>query len=148
MNQTIYSGDFDVRVLNENGKKFERVNRLHCRSDNAELVVDVNAELFPVKANDKLHVLLASSLSLTGEPDDGSYDPSPTHTIADNYEYVMHGRVFLMKHIENQQMEVQASFGGLLFRIRGDQQQLDQMTMDQVFYLLMRKQGDMMKMDM
>lgn len=145
----LFSGDFDIRTLNENGKKFERVNRLHCRTDDGmEMVVDVNSELFLVKAHDKLHVQLASTLDTSGAPDDGSYKPlskdGAQSDLSDGYDYVMHGRVFLIKHIDNQFLEVQASFGGLLFRLRGEQQQLDQLQMDQLFYLLMRKQNDSM----
>ena len=142
-NAIIFEDTFDVRVLNENGKKFERVNRLHCRGTtyDVDLVVDVNCELFEVKANDRVVVALAKTLSLTGAPDDGNFNPSTGSTLADPYEYVMHGRVFKIAHIDNQQVEVQASFGGLLFRLRGEQAQLEQMVMDMQFYILMRKGG-------
>jgi hypothetical protein len=42
----------------------------------------------------------------------------------------MHGRVFSIKHIENQNIEVQASFGGLLCRLRGEQSQLEALQCD------------------
>lgn len=50
----------------------------------------------------------------------------------DKYEYVMHGRVFLIKHITDRtpKIEIQASFGGLLLRLRGDQDQLAAFSMD------------------
>jgi DNA-directed RNA polymerase I, II, and III subunit RPABC3 len=48
----------------------------------------------------------------------------------DNYDYVMHGRVFGVKYIENQRIEVQTSFGGLLMRIRGEQAHLEDFTVD------------------
>jgi len=149
----LFSGDFDIRVLNENGKKFERVNRLHCRTDDGmEMVVDVNSELFQVKAHDKLHVQLASTLDTSGVPDDGQYKPLPKDgsqtDLSEGYDYVMHGRVFLVKHIENQFLEVQASFGGLLFRLRGEQQLLDQLHQDQSIFLLMRRQNDGSSMDL
>lgn len=48
----------------------------------------------------------------------------------DNYDYVMHGRVFSIKYTDNQRIEVQASFGGLLLRLRGEQSQLDSFTVD------------------
>ena len=146
MASNLFSADFDVRALNENGKKFERVNRLHCRTDDGlEMVVDVNCELFHVKAHDKLHVVLASTLNPQGGEDDGLYKPpAKDGDLSDGYDYVMHGTVFLIKHIENQSLEVQISFGGLLFRLRGEQQLLDQLEMDKNVYLLMRKQNDMM----
>jgi hypothetical protein len=42
----------------------------------------------------------------------------------------MHGRVFSIKHIENQSVEVQASFGGLLLRLRGEQALVEGFYMD------------------
>jgi DNA-directed RNA polymerase I, II, and III subunit RPABC3 len=127
------------------------VNRLHCKGATfeAELVVDVNCELFDVRANETVSVLLASRL--TNAPDDGSYNPrldrrsetiskkgekeksssvEVTSSLMDNYDYVMHGRVFSIKYIENQRIEVQASFGGLLLRLRGEQAHLENFTVD------------------
>jgi DNA-directed RNA polymerase I, II, and III subunit RPABC3 len=51
-------------------------------------------------------------------------------SLLDTYDYVMHGRVFLIKHIENQRVEVQASFGGLLMRLRGEQSQIESFAVD------------------
>lgn len=45
----------------------------------------------------------------------------------------MHGRVFSIKHIENQNIEVQASFGGLLCRMRGEQSQLEALQCDMMW---------------
>lgn len=73
--------------------------------------------------------------------DDGFYNPKSGLSLIDNYDYVMHGRVFGVKYIENQRIEVQASFGGLLMRIRGEQADLEELTMDMKFFLLMRKGG-------
>jgi hypothetical protein len=42
----------------------------------------------------------------------------------------MHGRVFSIKHIEKERIEIQASFGGLLMRIRGQQSILEQFSVD------------------
>ena len=56
------------------------------------------------------------------------YFPQPS--LLDSYDYAMHGRVFGIKHIENQNIEVQASFGGLLCRLRGEQSQLESLQCD------------------
>jgi RNA polymerase Rpb8 len=42
----------------------------------------------------------------------------------------MHGRIFGIKHIENQRVEIQASFGGLLMKIKGQQALVDSFAMD------------------
>lgn len=138
MNYLLFQDQVDVRALNECGKKFERVNRLHCKGVlyNVDFIVDVNCELFQVKAGDKLEVALSSSL--TGAADDGNYDPSASSALLDKFDYVMHGRVFHIKHIEDQNVEVQASFGGLLMKLVGEQAHVEQLSMDMTFFLLMR----------
>jgi DNA-directed RNA polymerase I, II, and III subunit RPABC3 len=143
MSNILFEDTFDVRSLNDNGKKFDRVDRLHCRGTtyDVDMVVDVNMELFATMANSKIVVALASTLSLLGAPDDGMYNPSTGPSLADPYDYVMHGRVYSIKHLENQNIEIQASFGGLLFRLKGEQAYLANFVMDQQFYILMRKAG-------
>eukprot|EP01041_Mallomonas_annulata_P000716 gene716-1381_t len=137
----LFEDIFDVRQLNADGKKFDRVNRLHCRgiTFDVDLVVDINCEIYDVKAGEKLAIALASTLSLDGTPDDGQYNPVSGPSLLDSYEYVMNGRLFKISHIENQMIEIQASFGGLLFRMIGEQAQLDALHADMRFYLLMRK---------
>lgn len=56
--------------------------------------------------------------------------PVQANSLLDNYEYVMHGRVFSIKHIEKQCVEVQASFGGLLCRLRGEQAHVESLVVD------------------
>ena len=51
-------------------------------------------------------------------------------SMVDDFSYVMHGRVFSIKHIENERIEVQASFGGLLMRVRGEQKELESFAVD------------------
>mmetsp|Transcript_27361 Transcript_27361/g.27598 ORF Transcript_27361/g.27598 Transcript_27361/m.27598 type:complete len:155 (-) Transcript_27361:60-524(-) len=144
MSQSILFEDvFDVRQINPDGKKFDRIHRLHCRGStfDVDLVVDINSELFDVRAGDKLAIALASTLSLDGTPDDGMYNPNPGPSLLDSYDYVMNGRLYKIAHIENQTIEIQASFGGLLFRLIGEQSQLDALQADMRFYILMRKGG-------
>jgi hypothetical protein len=59
-----------------------------------------------------------------------SYRHLEQPSLMDSYDYVMHGRIFSIKHIENQCVEVQASFGGLLCRLRGEQSQLESLQGD------------------
>ena len=57
----------------------------------------------------------------------------------DNYDYVMHGRVFKILHTEALNVEVFASFGGLLFKLKGEQVQLNSIVIDMLLYVLIRK---------
>jgi len=49
------------------------VNRIHCRGTtyDVELIVDINSELFDVRAGERITIVLASTLALDGTPDDG-----------------------------------------------------------------------------
>jgi len=84
-----------------------------------------------------------------GAADDGTFKPSyGPHSLMDNYEYVMHGRVFNIKHVESQCIEVQASFGGLLCKLRGEQAHVESLIVDMTFFLLMRRGGGASSYDM
>ena len=107
MNNILFSDRMEVKSMNEAGKKFDRVNRLHCRGViyEVDFVVDVNCELFECKTGETLEVALSSSL--TGAADDGNFDPVASSALMDKYDYIMHGRVFNIKHVELQNVEVQ-----------------------------------------
>eukprot|EP00587_Corethron_hystrix_P015503 CAMPEP_0113328534 /NCGR_PEP_ID=MMETSP0010_2-20120614/20098_1 /TAXON_ID=216773 ORGANISM="Corethron hystrix, Strain 308" /NCGR_SAMPLE_ID=MMETSP0010_2 /ASSEMBLY_ACC=CAM_ASM_000155 /LENGTH=53 /DNA_ID=CAMNT_0000189923 /DNA_START=233 /DNA_END=390 /DNA_ORIENTATION=+ /assembly_acc=CAM_ASM_000155 len=51
--------------------------------------------------------------------------------MADNYEYVMHGRVFDIKYKGDGVIAVHVSFGGLLMRLTGDQRHLENVRADE-----------------
>eukprot|EP01035_Chromulina_nebulosa_P017955 gene17955-23584_t len=143
MNNILFEDIFEIEKLNECGKKFERVNRLHCKGTTHEvdLIIDVNAELFDVRSGERTAVALASTISLDGSLDDGLYNPGLGPSLMDSYDYVMHGRIFAIKHIENHRIELQASFGGLLMKLKGQQALVNAFTMDTMIFILMRKGG-------
>ena len=104
-----------------------------------ELILDVNSELFDAKGGDITTIALASTLALDGSQDDGSFNPYPGPSLLDSYDYVMHGRLFKIEHVDAQVISLSASFGGLLFNLKGEQSQLDAFTQDMKFFILMRK---------
>jgi DNA-directed RNA polymerases I, II, and III subunit RPABC3 len=65
----------------------------------------------------------------------GADEPS----LADNYEYVMHGRVFEMTYQKDGTVVIAISYGGLLMRLTGDQRHLTNIQPDQRLYLLLKK---------
>lgn len=141
MSHILFEDIFDVREVNPDGKKFEGVNRLHCRGTtyDVDLVLDINSEVFDVKAGSRVTLALSNTLALDGSPDDGSYNPQTGPSLMDSYDYVTHGRLFNIEHVGGQNVALSASFGGLLFNLKGDQSQLDAFVSDMKFYLLMRK---------
>lgn len=58
-----------------------------------QLLLDVNIDIYPVELGDKLTVALAKSLT-DNEMDDGVFNQSSRASLADDYEYVMYGKVF------------------------------------------------------
>mmetsp|Transcript_5677 Transcript_5677/g.15901 ORF Transcript_5677/g.15901 Transcript_5677/m.15901 type:complete len:146 (-) Transcript_5677:118-555(-) len=142
----LFSDEFRVVELNPDSKKFERVNRLVCTGSAAgaanvatDLILDINCEIFEVKQDDSLSVALMSSLD--GKPDAGEYVPyvEGEGSVLDDYDYAMHGLVFDVQHDEGQRVAVTASFGGLLMKITGEQNQLDQLQNDMSLYVLVKQ---------
>ena len=142
-NPVLLNDMFEVKELNPDGKKFDKVTRLRCKSETYDLdmMIDVNSDLFPCKPSERLAVALAHTLNLEGKPDPGIYDQSGKPSLLDDYEYAMHGTVF---HYDKDgqagvNVSVYVSFGGLLCRIKGDQRHLSSIEQDQKLYCLMRK---------
>lgn len=60
----------------------------------------------------------------------------------DNFDYVMHGKVFRFKDRSETgvaKVDVFISFGGLLMQLTGDPKRLEELDLDQGIYLLLRK---------
>eukprot|EP00543_Licmophora_paradoxa_P003343 CAMPEP_0202445654 /NCGR_PEP_ID=MMETSP1360-20130828/4426_1 /ASSEMBLY_ACC=CAM_ASM_000848 /TAXON_ID=515479 /ORGANISM="Licmophora paradoxa, Strain CCMP2313" /LENGTH=148 /DNA_ID=CAMNT_0049061989 /DNA_START=39 /DNA_END=485 /DNA_ORIENTATION=- len=140
---TLFEDIFEITTLNPDGKKFEAVNRLNATGTTFEcsLLLDINSQIYNVLDGEKVTIVLASTLHLDGSPADHfSFHPNATEpTLADNYEYVMHGRVFDMNYQKDNMVVISASFGGLLMRLTGDQRHLANVLPDMRLYLLMKK---------
>lgn len=145
---TLFEDIFEVTALNPDGYKFDRVNRLAATGTTFEcdLLLDINCEIYSLKETDKFTAVLASTLHLDGSPADHfSYVPANSAgsgsepSLAENYEYVMHGRVFDMAHKKDGTVVIAISFGGLLMRLTGDQKHLTSILPDQRLYLLLKK---------
>lgn len=90
------------------------------------LEIDINLEVYPLKEQDRFTLVMATTLDLNGQLSSGVYDPDPEQkTLADSYEYVMHGRCFSIKTEPQDMMSVLFSYGGLLMRLKGDGRNLE-----------------------
>jgi DNA-directed RNA polymerase I, II, and III subunit RPABC3 len=74
-----------------------------------ELSLDINCELFPLKLHDKVSLLVAKSLSLdeasgaaTGAA--GYKMQSTGPSLADKFDYVMHGKVYKLENLPSSKM--------------------------------------------
>lgn len=140
---TLFEDIFEVTDLNPDGKKFGAVNRLAATGTTFEcdLLLDTNCQVYNIKQGEKITLVLASTLHLDGSPADHfSFTPHATEpTLADNYEYVMHGRIFDIHYKKDSIVVIAASFGGLLMRLTGDQRHLANILPDMRLYLLIKK---------
>ena len=137
---------FKVLTVNGDGRKFQRVSRLECRADNdsdTRVTVDINSDVFPVDAGQKVTIALASTLNLSGEPDRDAYDHSVYHreTVMSSYDYVMHGKVFKCNtdDLRADKSEVLLSFGGLLMKLEGSGPAIRDLKFNQNYYFLLKK---------
>ena len=142
----LFEDIFEVSALNPDGYKFDSVNRIQAVGTTFEcdLLLDINCEIYSLKETEKFTLVLASTLHLDGSPaDHDSYVPTNSihaePNLADNYEYVMHGRVFDMAYKKDGTMAIAISYGGLLMRLSGDQRHLTSIQPDQRLYLLIKK---------
>ena len=71
------------------------------------MTLDVNTELYPCAVGDRLHIVLASTLSLDGSKDDNKgwrEVGSGEQSLADLFEYVCHGKTYRFEDSEGDNM--------------------------------------------
>ncbi|KAI8093197.1 RNA polymerase [Halteromyces radiatus] len=155
-NNILFQDIFDIKDIDPNGKRFDRVSRVIARSENYEmdLTLDVNSELYPLDIAEKFSLMLASSLALDGSTGTDTRESwrerAPgERDLSDEYEYVMFGKVYRYDDSTSgsgatnvsagQRVSVYVSFGGLLMCLEGDYRHLQKITVGENVYLLMRK---------
>jgi DNA-directed RNA polymerase I, II, and III subunit RPABC3 len=144
-NPFVLEEKFRVSQVNPDGRKYQRVSRLVCKSleSDTEIIVDINSDVYPVAPNETLTIGLASTLNLDGKPERDSYDHTVYHreTIMTAYDYVMHGKVYSCNSDEKaiDEVTILVSFGGLLMKIHGKQPYLREVHFNRTYYLLIKK---------
>eukprot|EP01066_Platyproteum_vivax_P020901 Platyproteum_vivax@DN8849_c0_g1_i1.p1 len=140
-NYILFKDQFTVRRVDK--ERFEKVARLECQdvSMSKLLAVDVNCQLFQVEPNDKLEVVIASSLS-PDEIEEAGWDQvthsEKSYPLLNRYEYCMHGKVFREQESAGGSITVYASFGGLLMSLQGEKADLSRIAKDIRVYLLLK----------
>ncbi|KAM0797094.1 DNA-directed RNA polymerase II subunit H, partial [Usnea florida] len=137
----LFSSTFTLTTIN--ASKYDRVARLSAHTENGDtsLTLDINTELFPCAIGDRLQLLLASTLSLDGSKDDGKgwRDLGRGEaSVADEWDYVCHGKVYRFEEGDDENIKVYVSFGGLLLFLEGPYKNLTPLRIDYV-YLCMKK---------
>ena len=85
----LFEDIFDVKDIDPEGKRFDRVSRLHCESESfkMDLILDINCWIYPMDFGDKFRLVLASSLREDGYTDQGEWSPLDTGpSRADSFE--------------------------------------------------------------
>ncbi|KAH8740384.1 RNA polymerase II B8 subunit [Cryptosporidium ryanae] len=133
----------DRFVINsvDNGK-FERVGRVRGKSVgfDADLIMDINNELFPVREKESLYIGLSSQVSSNNECI--IWDNSGPQTLMDQYDYVMYGKIYRIEEKQSDRRSLYASFGGLLMSITADRNLVGDFSLDMRIYCLVRRSED------
>ncbi|XP_008054578.1 DNA-directed RNA polymerases I, II, and III subunit RPABC3-like isoform X1 [Carlito syrichta] len=143
----LFEDIFNVNDIDPEGKKFDRVSRLHCESESfkMDLILNVNIQIYPVDLDGKFWLVIASTLYEDGTLDDGEYNPIDDRpSRADQFEYVMYGKVYRIEGGKTSteaatRLSAYVSYGGLLMRLQGDANNLHGFEVDSRVYLLMKK---------
>ncbi|KAL3900108.1 MAG: hypothetical protein SGCHY_001582 [Lobulomycetales sp.] len=135
----LFEDYFEVSDLDREGKKFDRVSRINAVNDNQdiELVLDVNTEIYQLNIADKIQLLCTSQLD-ESLPNDNDQWRSTKNSIADDFPYVCHGKVYKFDE-SDAKAAAYVSFGGLLMCLSGPAKQLDKFHIGDNLYLLIRK---------
>ncbi|SCW03391.1 LAFE_0G09384g1_1 [Lachancea fermentati] len=143
MSTTLFDDIFQVTDVDPG--RYNKVSRIeaHSTSQEFQLTLDLNTELFPVHTNDNLTVMLSSTLSLDGtESAQGSWRASQPgeRSLADDYDYVMYGTAYRFEEVAGKKdlIAVYYSFGGLLMRLEGNYRGLSNLKQENA-YLLVRR---------
>ena len=141
---TIYEDVFTVKDLDVGGQRFHNVSRVvaNCESSGAEVVMDIQCELFRLKTKDKFTLALATTLNLQGvqgAKDDEYWTQSTDISLLDKYDYGMHGKIYKKDTMEGDRTVIYVSHGGLLMRIKGQGRNFTNMDMDGYIYTLLKK---------
>ncbi|KAJ1686231.1 hypothetical protein LUZ63_017621 [Rhynchospora breviuscula] len=145
MVQLLFEDIFILQRLDPDGKKFDKVARIEAKSEQFDMYMqlDINTEIYPMRVGEKFTMVLAPTLNLDGTPDSGYFLQGNRKTLADKFEYVMHGKLYKISEDSSggqaAKVEIYASFGGLLMMLKGDPSNASNFELDQRLFLLIRK---------
>ncbi|KAH3902269.1 probable DNA-directed RNA polymerases I, II, and III subunit RPABC3 [Saccharomycodes ludwigii] len=141
----LFDGIFQVEDVDPG--RYRNISRIEATSSDCKLTLDINTELFPVKKNATLTIALASSLETENNSTNNFSSntnswrpPLPgTKSLADDYDYVMHGTAYKFDEINNSDnIAVYYSFGGLLLRLEGNYRNLNNLKQENTYILIRR----------
>ncbi|CAH9108906.1 unnamed protein product [Cuscuta europaea] len=139
---TLFEDIFTVTEINPEGKIFNNVDRIVAKGNQFEktMVLDVNSQIYHIDINDTLKIVLVSTINLDGTPDSGYYLQGNRKSLADDYEYVMQGKLYRIPEGKSRdELRLIVSFGGLLMELSADSSIAAKFELDQRLFILIRK---------
>lgn len=125
-------------------EKFSKVERVVLNNENVnatvKIEIDIHTDLYPMKKGSQYWIMITTSLGNFQE-DKGIFvsEEFDRESQKDKFEYVMHGKIYNMISDNKAKMvSVFASFGGLLMKISGKDEDLKNFNVDSRIYILIR----------
>ncbi|BGP12893.1 hypothetical protein JCM10213_005154 [Rhodosporidiobolus nylandii] len=139
----LFTDVFAVTAVDHDGKKFDRVSRVAAKSNNHDmrLTLDINTDLIELPTDSTFALALASTLNPEGSKDSGAngWRADIEGGLADDWEYVMYGKVYKFDDGTGEEVTAYISFGGLLMALTGNYRHMQQVTVGEHIYLLVRR---------
>lgn len=142
MTTIIFDDTFEV--LGVDNEKFDNVSRIKAKAQTflADIEVDINTDIYPIQIKDTLRIAIASTGSTQMDSWDGT--GSSAGNLADEYEYVMYGKVYKKAPSKKNSgsgndVVLYASFGGLLMSLDAEKADLEGAHVDDRVYLLVKR---------
>ncbi|KAG5447174.1 DNA-directed RNA polymerases I, II, and III subunit RPABC3 [Clonorchis sinensis] len=126
---------FDVKDVDKDGKKFDKVSRLFCESESFKmgLILDIHALIYRLVKGDKFRMVLTKNLlndMITDAEDDDEDDAAEetderlANSKMAEFDYVCYGKIYRIEAhdsgVDASRLSCYVSFGGLLMQLTGD----------------------------
>lgn len=145
---------FDVKDVDKDGKKFDKVSRIVCESESFKLglILDVHALIYRLVKGDKFRMVLTKNLlnDIATDADDDDEEDAAEETderLANSkmaeFDYVCYGKIYKIEAhesgIDASRLSCYVSFGGLLMQLTGDASNLQGFRVGKHLYLMIKK---------
>ncbi|KAL2514091.1 DNA-directed RNA polymerase II [Forsythia ovata] len=138
-----------IKVIDIDNKRYDKVSRIEAQTEDNDmyLELDVHTELYRMLHGEKYRMVVSHTLNLDGSAVTGYIPEGKQKSLADKFEYVMHGLLYKMaedkekKHDGSSTVKVVVyiSFGGLQLMLKGSPLKMHKFKTDQRLFLLLRK---------
>ncbi|PWN29021.1 RNA polymerase [Jaminaea rosea] len=146
----LFDAQFQVKAIDPDGKKFDRVSRIVASSTTLEmdLSLDVATDIYPISPSQSFSLQLVSTLHPSGGEEGATQTTAANGKevwrdgaggLAEDWDYVMYGKIYKYDEgASSDTVTVYGSFGGLLMALTGNYRHLSNVTIGNNVYLLVR----------